>query len=266
MTDRYFTGVADVHEGYNVRKARWPRVWATLCALTLVATACSSGPPGPPPASAGTVETRAIPAAIRRASLVNQRGQTVTLASFRGRTVLLVPFLTLCNTICPLTTGNLLQTELALKAAGLNDRVQIVELSVDPGRDNPARLTAYAHLTGATWDLVTESPTELARFARFFGFSYRIAPPGHPPPIDWLTGKPLTYVVDHSVGYYLINSRGTLRYSTAAAPDFTGTLNPKLRAFLNKQGRDHLTHPEKNGWTVNDALSSLSWLLGQRIP
>ena len=245
---------------------RRPWVWMTLCALTLVATACSSGQPGPPPASAGTVEARAIPAAIRRASLVNQRDQTVTLASFRGRTVLLAPFLTLCNTICPLTTGNLLQTESALKAAGLSDKVKIVELSVDPGRDTPARLTAYAHLTGATWDLVTESPTELARFARFFGFSYRIAPPGHPSPIDWLTGRPLTYVVDHSVGYYLINSQGTLRYSTAAAPDFTGTLNPKLHAFLNKQGRDHLAHPEKNGWTVNDALSSSSWLLGQRIP
>jgi len=236
-----------------------------LVALTLIATACSSGQPAPPPASAGTVEARAVPAAIESASLVNQRGQRVTLASFRGRIVLLVPFLTLCNTICPLTTGNLLQTESALKAAGLGDKVQIVELSVDPGRDTPARLSAYAHLTGANWQLVTESPTELARFARFFGFSYRKAPPGHPPPIDWLTGKPLTYVVDHSVGYYLISSTGTLRYTTAAAPDFTGTLNPTLHAFLNTQGRAHLAHPEKNGWTVGDALNSLSWLLGRRI-
>lgn len=237
-----------------------------LAVLSLVAAACSSGPPGPPPASAGTVEARAIPASIRSASLLNQRGQTVTLASLHGRTILLAPFLTLCTTICPLTTGNLLQTESALKAAGLSDKVEIVELSVDPGRDTPARLTAYAHLTGATWNLVTESPTELARFARFFGFSYSIAPPGHPAPVDWLTGQPLTYVVDHSVGYYLIDSKGALRYSTGAAPDFTGTLNPRLHAFLNKQGQDHLDHPEANGWTVDDALNSLSWLLGRRIP
>jgi protein SCO1/2 len=231
----------------------------------LVATACSAGPPGPPAASAGTVLSRPVPAAIEHASLVNQHGQTITLASFRGRTVVLVPFLTLCTTICPLTTGNLLQTESALRTAGLSSKVEVIEMTVDPGRDTPARLAAYAHLTGATWDLVTESPTVLARFARFFGFSYSIAPAGHPPPIDWLTGQPLTYVVDHSVGYDLINAQGTLRYSTGAAPDFTGTLDPTLHAFLNAQGRDHLTHPEKNGWTVNDALSSLGWLLGQRI-
>jgi len=240
-------------------------VWLALGVLMAVATACSSGQSGSPPASPGAVEVRSIPAAIRDASLVNQHAQTVSLDSFRGKTLLLVPFLTLCNTICPLTTGNLFQIESALRAAGLSDKVQIVELSVDPGRDTPARLTAYAQLTGATWDLVTESPTELARFARFFGFSYKVAPPGHPPPTDWLTGKPLTYVVDHSVGYYLINSRGTLRYSTTAAPDFSGTINPKLHAFLNQQGRHNLDHPEKNGWTPNDALSLLSWLLGQRV-
>jgi protein SCO1/2 len=257
--------MAHAHEGHALPKRRRPWAWIAAGALALVATACSSATPGPPPASAGTVLDRSIPAAIQRASLVNQRGQAVTLASFRGKVVLLVPFLTLCTTICPLTTGNLVQTESALRGAGLSDKVQIIELSVDPGRDTPARLTAYAHLTGATWDLVTESPTELARVAAFFGFTYRNAPPGHPPPIDWLTGRPLTYVVDHSVGYYLINAQGKLRYSTTAAPDFTGTLNPKLHAFLNQQGRDHLAHPEKNGWTVDDALSSLSWLLGQPI-
>ena len=55
---------------------------------------------------------------------------------------MVVPFLTLCTDICPLTTGNLLQVEQSLRAARVADKVQIIELSVDPGRDTPARLAA----------------------------------------------------------------------------------------------------------------------------
>ena len=59
----------------------------------------------------------AIPATISHEPLENQYGKTVTLASFRGKTVMVVPFLTLCTDICPLTTGNLFQVEQSLRAA-----------------------------------------------------------------------------------------------------------------------------------------------------
>ena len=249
-----------------VSTTRRRRVWSVLGALVLVATACSSGPPAAPSGSAGATETRAIPADISHAALVDQHGRTVTLASFHGKTVLLVPFLTLCSDICPLTTGNLLQVDRALAASHLTNEVQVIELSVDPGRDSPARLAAYAHLTGSSWELVTESPGDLDAIARFFGFSYQVVPQDDPPAVDWLTGAPLTYDVNHSDGYVLIDSRGILRFSTGAAPDFSGTLNPKLHAFLNHQGLEHLTNPQQPGWTPTDALASLSWLLGKSIP
>ncbi len=235
----------------------------------LGATACSagqSGQPGPPPASTGRVESQVLPAAISHATLVNQQGRIFTLASLRGKAVVLVPFLTLCDTICPLTTGNLFQTESALRAAHLGAKVQLVELSVDPGRDTPSRLVAYAGLTGANWDLVTESPSELAGMARFFGFTYQAVPPSHPPPIDWLTGQPLAYVVNHSDGYFLIDAAGMLRFSTTSAPDFSGTIDPTLHRFLNQQGLHNLAHPEEPGWTPSDLLHSLGWLLGRAIP
>lgn len=108
-----------------------------LVVLALIAAACSSGPPGPPPASAGTTETRGIPATISHEPLIDQDGTTVTLASFRGKTVMIVPFLTLCTDICPLTTGNLLQVEQSLRAAHVANKVQIIELSVDPGETRP---------------------------------------------------------------------------------------------------------------------------------
>ena len=160
---------------------------------------------------------------------------------------MVVPFLTLCTDICPLTTGNLLQVEQSLRAAHAADKVQIIELSVDPGRDSPARLAAYAHLTMADWELVTETPAVLHSVAQFFGFVYQKVPEDKPPSIDWLTGKPLTYDINHSDGYVLIGPTGIQRYSTGAAPKFRGKLNPKLHAFLDDQGLDHLAHPPPIG-------------------
>ncbi len=197
---------------------------------------------------------------------MNQYGKTVTLAGFRGKTVMVVPFLTLCTDVCPLTTGNLLQVERSLAAAHVAARVEIVELSVDPGRDTPSRLAAYARLTMANWQLVTETPAVLHAIAQFFGFVYQRVPEDNPPSIDWLTGKPLTYDINHSDGYVLISPRGTQRYSTGAPPSFRGELNPKLHAFLDDEGLDHLNHPAPTAWTPADALTSLSWLLGQSIP
>jgi len=197
---------------------------------------------------------------------MDQSGNTVTLSSFRGKTVMVVPFLTLCTDICPLTTGNLLQVEQSLRAAHVANRVQIIELSVDPGRDTPSRLAAYAHITLANWEFVTETPAVLHAVAQFFGFVYQKVPEDNPPSIDWWTGKPLTYDINHSDGYVLISPQGMQRYSTGAVPNFQGKLNPKLHAFLDDEGLDHLAHPAKTAWTPAEALTSLGWLLGQSVP
>ena len=105
-----------------------------------------------------------------------QEGHAVDLASWPGPTMLLVLFLTLCSDICPLTTGNLSQVERSLRDDGAASQVEVVELTVDPDRDTPARLAAYAHITGATWPLVTESDSERTTIAKFFGFFYQQAP------------------------------------------------------------------------------------------
>ena len=72
-----------------------------------------------------------------------------SLAAMRGQVVVLAGFLTLCQETCPLTTGNLLVMGRAVTAAGLGRRVRFAELTVDPGRDTPARLRAYRALVGA---------------------------------------------------------------------------------------------------------------------
>ncbi|HVX21772.1 MAG TPA: SCO family protein [Acidimicrobiales bacterium] len=247
------------------RKRTGWRLLATAGLLAVGLAACSSAP-APPDGSAGSVADRPVPAAIRHLPLTDQAGRRVTLASWPGRTVVVVPFLTLCADICPMTTGNLVQVQRALRADGAASAVVLVEVTVDPGRDTPGRLAAYARLTGARWPLVTESPAVLRRLAGFFGFDYRKVPEGQPPDVDWLTHRPLTYDVDHSDGFVVIDPSGVERFVTGGAPAFHGTLPAALHRFLSPVGRRHLDHPARPSWTPTDLLDAVGWSMGRALP
>ncbi len=217
-------------------------------------------------AGLGTQTHIVVPAALRRLPLTNQYGQSVNLSSWPGKTVLLVPFLTLCQDVCPFTTGNLLQVEQSLRADHAASNVQIVELTVDPTRDTPARLAAYAKLTGAGWQFVTAPPATIRRLQRFFGFYYQRVPEEEPPGVDWWTHKPLTYDMDHSDDYFVIDPAGIERVVNDAAPAFHGRLNPTLYKFLSPLGRQHLKSAPQPNWTPVNALQALGLVLHRSLP
>lgn len=233
--------------------------FALVLATSLFLTNPASASVNAPSPDVGATSNRAVPETIRQLPLINQAGQAVNLASWPGKTVLLVPFLTLCSDICPFTTGDLFQVEHSLHIAKAASRVEIVELSVDPERDTPARLAAYAKLTGASWQLVTETPAERDTIDKFFGFFAQQVPQDTPPAVDWWTGQPLTYDVSHSDGFIVINPKGIERFVTDAAPNFHGKLNPTLKKFLSALGRQHLAHPTKPNYTPADILQALAW-------
>jgi protein SCO1/2 len=143
--------------------------------------------------------------------------------------------------------------------------VVFVEATVDPNRDSVARLAAYQREFGADWDLWTGTPANLAAFWKAFGVSYQIVPEEQPPHLDWFTGKPLTYDVDHTDGYILIDSTGHERFVDASAPNLDGKLDKKLTSLLNAGGVLGLHHPQQTDWTVDDALAAISWLLGTNV-
>lgn len=197
--------------------------------------------------------------------LIDASGQATSLAALHGRYVVLASFLTLCHEVCPITTGAFIEMRQAVAKAGLTDRVAFVEVTVDPGRDTPARLRAYAQLTGADWTLLTGTPANLARLWKFLGVSYEITGPGSPAPIDWWTHKPETYDVAHSDGLFFIDPQGHERIAVVGMPDTGGTLDPTLTSMLDAQGLSNL-HDPQGAWTVPQALDDLGHLVGRQIP
>jgi cytochrome oxidase Cu insertion factor (SCO1/SenC/PrrC family) len=238
---------------------------AALLGLAGVLTACGGpGAPSAPSSNQGIVQNRAIP--VEDVPLINEHGQRTSLAADRGRYVVLAPFLTLCQDECPLVTGEFFALTQDLRAAGLAQQVVLLDVTVDPGRDTPYRLSQYARIFGASWQLDTGTPANLARFWRFFGVSYQVIPEEQPPHKDWLTGQPLTYDVDHTDGFILIDKAGHERFLDANEPDLQGKLSPKLQSLLNSGGLKEFAHPSQESWTLDDLLSDVGWLMGRSIP
>ncbi|MGH7904044.1 MAG: SCO family protein [Candidatus Dormibacteraceae bacterium] len=197
--------------------------------------------------------------------LVDESGRATSLADFRGRVVVLAPSLTLCGEVCPMTTGALIQIQHAVDAAGLGTKVAVAEVTVDPWRDSPARLRAYAKLTGVDFHLLTGSVDDIARFWKFFQIGYRKVPQKTPPDLDWWTNRPLTFDVEHSDAIFLIDARGHERRFMVGMPDLGGRLSPSLKALLSPSGLQNLKTPTA-GWTVAQALQDLGALLGRPVP
>ena len=73
---------------------------------------------------------------------------------------------------------------------------------------------------------------------------YQIVPEEQPAKIDWYTGKPLTYDVDHTDGYILIDPAGRERFVDAVGAESEGrSSNAKLRSLLDDGGLHELQNP-----------------------
>lgn len=117
----------------------------------------------------------------------------------RGKAVLVFFGYTYCPDVCPATLGEVKQVMVALK--GQADRVQPVFITVDPKRDTPERIAAYADAFDANIRGVSGTFEELEPVWEAYGV-YRQEQPGK-------TAD--QYLVDHSARVYLIDPQGNLR-------------------------------------------------------
>jgi protein SCO1/2 len=176
--------------------------------------------------------------------------------------VILAPFLTDCHETCPFTTGAFIQLSQALASRHLTEKVALVEVTVDPGRDNPARLAAYKHLTSDPATLLTGTDAALAEFWKTLGVDHEVTPNPQPYQADWFTGGPDTYDVGHTDGVFVIDGTGHERVVIVGPAVPAGRLSPSLRGLLSNPSAPAPSAAE--GWTVPGALNNVLAVLHHR--
>jgi cytochrome oxidase Cu insertion factor (SCO1/SenC/PrrC family)/thiol-disulfide isomerase/thioredoxin len=243
---------------------------AVLVVVISVIAAVHHGEPGtaqasvPAPLAAGTALPRPKP--IPALTLTDRAGRPISLRrAWKGRYVILAPSMTLCHEVCPMTTAVLMQVQSEVRKAGLGHQVVVASATVDPWRDSPARLRAYARLTGANFQMLTGSQAQVRKLWRFFGVSYYRVPQGHPPDIDWMTHRPETFDVDHTDALFLLDPAGQERIADDGMPQVSGRLPAALASLLDAEGRQNLAHPEF-AWSAADVVDDLYFLMDRNIP
>jgi cytochrome oxidase Cu insertion factor (SCO1/SenC/PrrC family) len=169
-------------------------------------------------------------------ALVDQNGDTLHSADLRESIWLASFVFTHCTDFCPRVTQEMARLRDSLRAQRLLGRtVRLVSFSVDPARDTPEVLHAYAATFGGSpaseWAFLTGSPPErvLRMIEEGFHLTARLLPAG---PADTIAG----YQVMHSMRIALVDRQGRVRGTyQATEADAMESLRADLR-WLVKEG------------------------------
>ena len=191
-------------------------------------------------------------------AFTDQAGRPVSLVD--GRPVVVAAFETHCHESCPLYTAVLADLRRTLDARGWANRVRIAEVTMDPERDTPATLAAYARRTGASWELLTADPTQLRIFWTALHASYREVPYEGAAPIDWQTGRPEAYDVSHDSLAAVLDGQGVPRFVLPGDPHLGHALAAPLASMLSPEAT---AAAHRDSWALTDLLDRFDVLLGE---
>jgi protein SCO1/2 len=125
-------------------------------------------------------------------ALIDQSGRTVSLSGLRGKTLLLDFVYTNCPGPCPILTSAHVTLQRRLSPE-LREKIWFVSISIDPDRDTPEALRAYAEARGADltrWSFLTGPPQAVHEVVRRFGAG------GVPKPTGEIEHLSVTFLID----------------------------------------------------------------------
>ncbi len=219
----------------------------------------------------GSYLNQPIPSNVLNLSLFDAQGKKFTLASLKGQSVVITNFLTSCQEICPMTSANMRDIGDAVMKAGASSKIKVVEVSVDAERDIPTRLAAYQALYQDTnWTLASGSSADLKTFWTYFGApanrSMFSKAESAKMPMDWQTGKPVTYDMSHADLVLIVDDQLNWRWLDLGAPNIgNATIPAKLKSFLSADGLNNLAKPEEPTWTTTAVFSALTDITGVKF-
>lgn len=108
--------------------------------------------------------------AVPATAFTDQTGKRIRLQDFGNRTVVLAFIYTSCTDECPLISAKFAQLQRILDPA----KFHLVEVTLDPARDTPQKIRAYAHrfkVDPRMWSILIANQSQLATFWRAMGES-----------------------------------------------------------------------------------------------
>lgn len=104
----------------------------------------------------------------------DQNGKTFQWKDTQGKVLLVSMVYTSCQQTCPLIMSEMSALQKALPAA-LQDKVEVLLFSMDPKRDTPERLKAYAQerKLNPNWRLLNGAEDDVQELGAVLGFRYK---------------------------------------------------------------------------------------------
>lgn len=108
------------------------------------------------------------------ATFTNDRNETVSLADFRGKPVVLAMFFASCGYACPMLVGDMTRIRESLPSE-IRDDVALILVSFDTERDTPTALAKYRaeRALAAQWHLLHGDRNGVSELAALLGVKYR---------------------------------------------------------------------------------------------
>lgn len=145
--------------------------------------------------------------------LADHRGRRRALAGFRGKVVMAFFGYTNCPDVCPTALAEMAQVVRRLGADG--NRVQVLFITTDPGRDTAERLATYVPAFHPSFLGLRGTPEQTAQIAKDFKVYYQAdesKPDGH----AGHGNEDRQYMVQHSSGIFVFDPAGKLRLYVSA--------------------------------------------------
>lgn len=177
-------------------------VLAIACALGASLAACNKGAPGAaagkPAAAFQNTDVTGLDYA-KGFSLVDHTGKPVTLASYKGKVVVVFFGYTQCPDVCPTTMADM--AAVMQKLGPQADAVQVAFVTLDPERDTQQLLASYVPAFDKRFVGLRGTPEQTAKVAKDFKVFYSKVP----------GTEPGSYTIDHTAGSYVFDRSGQLR-------------------------------------------------------
>jgi protein SCO1/2 len=152
--------------------------------LTVAAAAAARAdqvPSATDPQGAIRYSQAAIGRQIGDYALLNQDGESVRLADYRGKPLVVNLVYTSCGDICPVVVETLSRAVGVAQQALGRDSFAVVTVGFDAARDTPARMKAFAASHGVdlpNWRFLSTDKATAARLASDLGFIFYASPRG----------------------------------------------------------------------------------------